>query len=111
MIDEILARRNLKYEDLNTLERETLNKWMESLQKGILTVEKVREYIQQMRESVQREISETPSNAFTWFLGWKRDYLLKARLRNYTLIESMLISPERAKAAIERQLAGIVPNK
>ena len=35
MIDEILSKLNLKYEDLNTSERETLNGWLDSLQKGL----------------------------------------------------------------------------
>ena len=100
MLDDLLEKFNLKYEDLNAVERETLNTWVEALQKGQVSVEKIKEYIVSMREAVENEVSR--SN-----LGSKQDLFLKARLRNYLLLESFLSTPERAKQQMENMLAGM----
>lgn len=104
MIDEILTKFNLKYEDLNHAERETLNSWMGALQNGQITVEKVRDYIASMRDSVEQELTKTGHDS-------KQDIFLKARLRNYMLLESFLISPEKARRSLERAVASIAPRK
>lgn len=108
MLDEILTRLNLKYEDLSREEQETLNTWMGSLQQGVLTTEKIKEYIHSMKEQVEQELSTTPTNLFTFLFGWRRDYLLKARIRNYILLLSFLESPEKAKQGMERAIASLV---
>ena len=108
MIDEILTKLNLKYSDLRPDEQETLNTWVASLQQGALTTEKIKEYITTMKTQVEQELATTPTNLFMWFLGWRRDYLLKARLRNYMLLEDFLTSPEKAKLSMERALASLV---
>ena len=101
MLDQFLEKAGLKYEDLNAIERETLNTWMEALQKGQVSVEKVKEYITSMKEAVERELSK--SN-----LGSKQDLFLKARLRNYMLLDAFLTTPERAKQQIENAISGMV---
>jgi len=101
IIDKILERTGLKYEDLNTAERDTLNNWLETLNKGELTVQKIREYIFTMKEAVEAEVAK--SN-----LDTKQDLYLKARLRNYMLLDAYLSTPEKAKEQIENQLAGII---
>lgn len=104
MIDEILEKVGLKYEDLNAAERETLYSWVEVLEKGQLSIEGVRDYISSMKESVESELSKSD-------LGSKHDMFLKARLRNYMLLESFLSTPKRAKEAIDRALSGMVGKK
>lgn len=104
MIDEILTKLNLKYEDLTVQERETLNGWMDSLQKGSVSVEKIKEYIKAMKESVENELTSVGHNN-------KQDIFLKARLRNYIMLDSFLSTPEKARASLERALAGIVAKK
>lgn len=104
VIDDILERTGLKYEDLNPIEKETLNTWTESLQKGQLSLEKVKEYITSMKEAVEQELSKSD-------LGTKQDLFLKARLRNYMLLDAFLSTPERAKQQIENAVAGIVGKK
>jgi hypothetical protein len=96
-IDKILERFGLKYEDLNAVEKETLNNWLNALSQNNLTIEKIREYIKAMKESVERELTKTDHNT-------KQDIFLKARLRNYILLEDLLSSPERAKKSIEAML-------
>ena len=100
MIDEILNKFNLKYSDLNTQERETLNNWLKALSKKELTLIKVREYLATMRTSVEKELTDIGHDS-------KQDIFLKARLRNYMLLEDFLNTPEKAKEAMERALAGL----
>ncbi len=100
MIDELLTKVNLKYEDLNSSEKETLNVWMEALQKGQLSVEKIKEYISAMREAVENEVAKSD-------LGSKQDLFLKARLRNYLLLESFLSTPAKAKEQIENAISSM----
>ena len=104
MIDEILKRYNLKYEDLDKSERETLHSWMEAIDKNKLTLEGVKSYISSMRDSVEVELTKIGHNS-------KEDIFLKARLRNYMLLEAFLSTPEKAKQALERSLASLVPKK
>jgi hypothetical protein len=100
MLNEILEKLGLKYEELNSAERDTLNSWMEGLSKNQLSVEKIREYVSSMRDSVEVELADTKN-------GSKQDLLLKARLKNYMLLEAFLLTPEKAKAALERSMAGL----
>ena len=99
-MDELLKRFNLKYDDLTSAERETLNTWMEALDKNKITLENVKGYIASMRDSVEQELTATGHNN-------KQDIFLKARLRNYMLLEAYLSTPEKAKKALERSIAGI----
>lgn len=104
MFNKILERLNLKYEDLTPDERTTLNEWSDSLNKKSLTVENIRDHISSMKESVEKDLTKTDLNS-------KQDLFLKARLRNYMLLDAYLGSPEKAKEAIERQIAGLVSKK
>lgn len=104
VMDDILQRYNLKYEDLNSAERDQLHQWMEDLQKNELTIAKVRTYIENMRDTVEIELSKVDN-------GSKQDTLLKARLRNYLLLDAFLTSPEKAKVALDRALKGIKGGK
>ena len=123
MIDELLAKRGLKYGDLTILEKETLNSWVAAVQQGQMTMEKVKSSITVMKEAVERELTEkkdSPTNFISiltylipiiglirkWYLDQHEVYL-KARLRNYLLIEALLTMPEKAKEQLERAVAGI----
>ena len=101
MIDELLEKVGLKYDDLSSVEKETLNTWMEALQKGQLSVESIKDYITSMREAVESELAKAD-------LGTKQDLFLKARLRNYMLLDSFLTTPEKAKEQIENAISGMV---
>ena len=52
MIDELLEKVGLKYEDLSSVEKETLNTWVDTLQKGQLSLEKVRDYVSSMKHII-----------------------------------------------------------
>ena len=102
MIDKLLERVGLKYDDLNPNEKETLNTWISALQKSRVTPEKVREYVTSMKHSVEQELSKTDHNT-------KQDIFLKARLRNYLLLEAFLTTSKKAKEQLEQAVAGMVP--
>ena len=101
LIDKLLEKSGLKYDDLHIDERETLNTWMDALQKGQLSVPRVKGYITSMKEAVEKELCKHD-------LGSKQDLFLKARLRNYMLMEAFLSTPERAQQQIEDAIGGIV---
>ena len=104
MINDILERVGLKFEDLTSEEEKTLQSWLVKLDQKGFNVNNVKEYIVAMRKSIDNEVSETTH-------GTKQDLYLKARLRNYILLEAFLDTPRKAKEALERSLAGIVHNK
>jgi len=101
ILDTLLKDSGLKYEDLNVSEKETLNTWMETLEKNVMSLEKVRGYITSMKEAVEQEL--TKSN-----LKSKQDTFLKARLRNYMLLEAFMSTPERAKQQVENAISSMV---
>ncbi len=101
MMNEILEKWGVKYEDLNAMEKETLNKMLEDLSKTQLTLDKVKTYLATMRDSVEQELTKTGLNS-------KQDLFLKARLRNYMLLEAFLSTPEKAKQALEQAMKGLV---
>lgn len=100
MVDDILERLNLKYEDLKPAERETLQTWLVSLDNAQLSIDKIKDHIISMRVSVEQELTKVGHES-------KQDIYLKARLRNYILLEAFLTSPEKARAQIEQALSGI----
>ena len=92
-----LKRYGLAEEDLNASERETYYNMLHSLQQSELTIEKIREYIGSLRDAVENELTK-------YDLGPKQDIYLKARLRNYMLLESFLQGPVKAKKKLEETL-------
>mgnify|MGYP006931607606 CR=1 FL=1 len=100
MIDEILRRHGLTFEDLRPDERQELFIMVESVQKGEVTVESIRRAISSMRSIVERELVESKHDT-------KQDILLKARLKNYILLESIFLSPEHAKEQLEKAVSGM----
>jgi len=100
MIDGILKKFGLKYEDLNEAEKETLRSWLENLSKQEITVEKIKEYIRNMLSGVEKELAQDN-------LPKTKDIFLKARMRNYLLLLDFLTSPEKAKKVVEEQLKNI----
>lgn len=97
MFEKILEKYGLKYENLNYAEKETLQGWMQQLSEKKLTLDDVKAHIRSMMESVEQELTETSHNS-------KQDLFLKARLKNYILLEACLDSPEKAKKAFAAQI-------
>jgi hypothetical protein len=99
-ISDFLSKFNLKYEDLNASEKETLQTWLEELASKEITLDDVKKYIREMITGVEMELSECDINQ-------KKDIFLKGRLKNYLLLLAFLESPEKAKQALEKQLKNI----
>lgn len=102
-----LNKDGLRYEDMNKDERATYMKWLTRLEEKQLTLSDVLSYIQQARNSVEAELVDTPETERSWLFFQRpnrKAILLRARLRNYMLLENMLTSPERARQAIEKAL-------
>ena len=101
MLDQLLEKVGLKYEELNPVEKETLFTWNEALKKNQITVEKIKDYIHAMRDAVEDKLAVSTLNKVD-------DTYLKARLRNYMLLEAFLTSPEKAQKAIDAQIQGLI---
>ncbi len=109
-MDEILEKAGLKYEDLNNAERDQLGIWMSALQRGDVTVDKIKKHIVAMKSAVEQELAKEPEFVRVFIFKFRNDknILLKARLRNYLLFEGFLTSPDRAKEQLDQAMAGLV---
>lgn len=97
LLDRVLQDNGIKYEHLNTAEKETYNaKYFELEQ---ITPEKLTTYIRDMKDSIAMQLTDVP-----W---WKlfTNVLLKARLKNYILLEAFLTAPQKAEEAMRKALS------
>ena len=99
LIDDLLKKHNLKYEELTPDERTTFNTMLDAIEGKSLSIEKIKDFIISMKYAVEQEIVKTTNDT-------KQDFFLKARLKNYMLLEAFLTSPEKAKKALEQSLQG-----
>lgn len=113
MLDDLLKKLNLKYEDLNVSERETMQVWLEQLSKREVTLSDIILHVLSMKEAVEQELINTEEYLHLFFfkIANRKQILLKARLKNYMLIEAFLSTPEKAKRALEAQISAIVRTK
>lgn len=109
MLSQFLSRYNLKYEDLNSSEKETLIQWSEALSKKTITVNKIKDHLDYLIKSLEKDLTELEKSTSLWtaIFNWKRDYYLKARLKNYLLLQDFLTSPEKAQAFIEQSISNL----
>ena len=98
---DILEKLGVKYEDLNPVERETYNSKLSEIQKSGLSVDKIRDYVHRMKESVELELTKVGHES-------KQDIFLKARLRNYMLLEAFLDTPDRLKVQLEQMVSSLI---
>lgn len=108
-VDTILEKLNLKYEQLTKEERATYERMLADVRQNQLSIDKLRGYIRDMRSSVEMKLTEEAMkhpSFWTFLFNFRNDLSLKARLRNYLLLEAFLDSPKKAEAALERALAG-----
>lgn len=98
--DILLKKYGLKYEDLNPVEKESFHNMVDSVKQGQLTLEKVKDYLHAMRDSLLLEMS-------SYDTGTKQDLFIKARIRNYTLLISLFETPEKAQKSLEQALRGV----
>jgi hypothetical protein len=106
---EQLEEKGIRYDQLNAAEKETFNNWQQSLVSKQLTLENVKDYVAKLIEAVERELTDLKESTSFWtFLsGWKKDYYLKARLRNYLMIHDYLSGTEKARKYVEQSIQNI----
>lgn len=106
---EIEEKLGLKIENLNTQEKQTYFTMLETVQKAQMTPDKLRDYIISMRDAIARELVDEPefNYIFIFKVPNRKQILLKARLKNYLLLEAFLTSPEKAKEALESMISNI----
>ena len=100
LIDDLLKKYNLKYEELTPDERITFHTMLDAIEGKSLSIEKIKDFIISMKYAVEQEIVKVGNNN-------KQDTFLKARLKNYMLLEAFLTSPEKARKALEQSLQNI----
>jgi len=103
-MDELLESLGLKYEDLTSAERETYQNWYEKMSEAAISPADILNYIVYMRESVEHELSKYDNTK-------EKDNNLKARMKNYLLLEAFLNGPDKAKKALESYIGSITRNK
>jgi hypothetical protein len=96
-LDKFLQSIGLSYEDLTSDERDDYKKMYDTLNGQTMTVENIQEAIVKMREDVCNQLIDTT-------ITDRNDQQLKARLKNYMLLEGFLRGPLEAKKAYERML-------
>lgn len=103
-VTDELEKQGIKIEELTVDEKQTYFSMLDVVNDSQLTPEKLRDYIIAMRSAVEQELIKTE-------LGAEQDLFLKARLKNYMLLEAFLISPEKAKKELENSIARMVSKK
>jgi len=113
VIEEILEKFGLTEKDLDTPgykgELKTLLDMQSSIQRGQVSVESTRQYLASMRDAVEKELIDEPEfiRIFIFKVENRKQIYLKARLKNYMLLEAYLSSPERMKEMMENMVANI----
>lgn len=101
----LLEKFGLSYEDLNTAEKETYVAWLNDWENKKLDIVDVRNYIVAMKNAVAMELADTP------YSDKDKGRILKARLKNYILLEAFLTAPEKARERLEATVKSLAKNK
>lgn len=106
-----LSNLGLSVDDLNHAEGATLMSYLETLRTEEMTIADVKAYLESSIAALERELAgiDRPDTIVHWLFQNRRDVHLKARLLNLINLRDMLAGPERAKAALERQLKILKP--
>ena len=116
VLDKINANRKsageppILFETLKSEEIEEIIKIATSLEAKELTMDALKESIRNMRHQVELELTKEKMEKFSFWsflFNFKNDYYLKARLRNYMLLEDLLITPENIRKHAEQQLSAM----
>ena len=103
LFDKILDEYGLKYEDLNMEERETYNSKVFNVK--AISVEDIKEHVTAMKNSIALQLTDVPDDDE----HQDKNRKLKARLKNYLVLEAFLNTPVRAEKAL-REAVGNLKN-
>ena len=107
---KIRGEKILAFDTLTTAEREDIFKLAKAFEVKQITVDDIKTHLTSMRKFVENELTNAKMEKFSlwsFLFSWKQDYYLKARLRNYMLLEDLLNSPENIRKHAEQQLGAI----
>lgn len=109
MLFNLLEEKGIRYEDLNPAEQETFKQWEQALAQKQLTLEGVKDYVKSLIEAIEKELTELKETTSFWtfLFSWKKDFYLKARLKNYLILYDFLSAPDKARKYIEQSLTNI----
>jgi hypothetical protein len=99
-VQEILEKAGIKdFDDLKDYEKDTYFKLLEIAESGKITLDDIKSSIKRMREGLEFTLASED-------LSKNKDIFLKARLKNYILLESVFDRPERAKEMLDQYKKG-----
>ena len=84
------------FDDLRPDEKDSYFKLLELAESSKITLEDITKHIHEMRMGVEYSLASDKLNS-------KEDLFLKARLKNYILLEALFDRPERAKQMLKQQ--------
>ncbi len=112
-LDELLEARGLKFEDLHKYPGATEQylEWLELLETQPMSVDDVKRHIKQEKAKVELELVDT--DEFIYYFGIfkvvnRKHVGLKARLKNYLLLELLLESPDTKRRSIEAYIDKLI---
>lgn len=110
-MDELLNRFGISRETLNEEERNTLDKWSKSLQTQQMTLHDVKNHLDAMINSLEKELfgyADAPLTFASLFFRKRKERFAQARLHNYMLLRDFIEAPEKARSFVEKQLSAMV---
>lgn len=111
MIQDVLKKYNTNIEELDKEEFDVFVKMLNVAEKKQLTIEKIKSSIQDLIRIVQKDIVDTPEVEYYFFGLFSREsrksVTLRARLKNYILIENIITTPERAKRMLDEAMENL----
>lgn len=109
MITEYLQKHNLKYEQLNYLEKQTLEDTISFVEKHELNLEQFKDKMRELIDAVSEELAQfnQPATIWEYLFRPKRQEYLRARLKNYLILYNILTAPAKAKKLLEERISNI----
>ena len=93
ILDEIVETLG-GYDKLNSAERETYKQHLKVIEGKTISVGDIKNFVRLMITNIEKVLVDTKENS-------PESKNLKARLKNFLMLEQYLFSPERAKEALE----------
>lgn len=83
------------FDELHEDEKKEYLKWLNLAEKSQISLDDIKKHVKEMRMSVEFSLA-------THKLSKNNDLFLKARLKNYILLENLFERPQRAKDMLEQ---------
>ena len=97
MIQKILEKLGLQYEDLSHAEKETFLEYDVVLSTPKIEIKDIEKFVADQRVSISKQLASYKNSK-------DKDLFLKARLRNIDLLEVFILAPEDNKKRLINEL-------